>query len=67
MSMDLFVARTMITKASLIFRGLVHITESQVIRFCKLRVSAVVTSFNISIFYFLFFTFAVGFPEKFSC
>lgn len=31
MSMDLFVARTMITKASLIFRGPIEITESQVV------------------------------------
>lgn len=28
--MDLFVARTMITKASLVFRGRIEITESQV-------------------------------------
>lgn len=30
MSMDLFVARAMITKASLVFRGPIDITESQV-------------------------------------
>lgn len=30
MTMDLFVARTMITKASLVFRGPIEITESQV-------------------------------------
>lgn len=30
MSMDLFIARTMITKASLVFRGRIPITESQV-------------------------------------
>jgi endoribonuclease Dicer len=29
MSMDLFIARTMITKASLVFRGLMEITDSQ--------------------------------------
>lgn len=28
--MDLFVARTMITKASLVFRGPIEVTESQV-------------------------------------
>lgn len=30
MSMDLFVARTMITKASLVFQGPIEITENQV-------------------------------------
>jgi hypothetical protein len=30
MSMDLFVARTMTTKASLVYRGSINITESQV-------------------------------------
>lgn len=30
MSMDLFIARTMIAKASLVFRGAVDISESQV-------------------------------------
>lgn len=30
MSMDLFIARTITTKASLVFRGLCDITESQV-------------------------------------
>ncbi|TKY61177.1 Endoribonuclease Dicer-like 1 [Spatholobus suberectus] len=29
MSMDLFIARTVTTKASLVFRGLINITESQ--------------------------------------
>ena len=33
--MDLFVARTMITKASLVFRGPIEITESQVDFLCK--------------------------------
>lgn len=31
MSMDLFVARTMITKASLVYKGAIDITENQVI------------------------------------
>lgn len=30
MSMDLFIARTMTTKASLVFRGSIDITQSQV-------------------------------------
>jgi hypothetical protein len=30
MSMDLFIARTMTTKASLVLKGLIDITESQV-------------------------------------
>lgn len=30
MSMDLFIARTVTTKASLVFSGLINITESQV-------------------------------------
>lgn len=30
MSMDLFIARTVITKASLVFQGPVEITETQV-------------------------------------
>lgn len=30
MSMDLFIARAMITKASLVFRGSIDITETQV-------------------------------------
>lgn len=30
MSMDLFIARTVTTKASLVFMGLINITESQV-------------------------------------
>lgn len=32
MSMDLFIARTMTTKASLVFRGSIDITENQVYR-----------------------------------
>lgn len=31
MSMDLFIARTMITKASLVYKGAIDITENQVI------------------------------------
>ena len=31
MSMDLFIARTMKSKVSLVFRGSIYITESQVI------------------------------------
>ncbi|KAF9591331.1 hypothetical protein IFM89_003954 [Coptis chinensis] len=31
MSMDLFVARTMITKASLVFQGTINITEAQLV------------------------------------
>jgi endoribonuclease Dicer len=33
--MDLFVARTIITKASLVFRGPIEITESQVDFLCN--------------------------------
>lgn len=30
MSMDLFIARTVVTKATLVFRGPIDVTESQV-------------------------------------
>lgn len=48
--MDLFVARTMITKASLVFRGPIEITESQVGLLDKHEASALVSIilFNVA-------------------
>ncbi|XP_052194720.1 endoribonuclease Dicer homolog 1 isoform X2 [Diospyros lotus] len=49
MSMDLFIARTMITKASIVFRGLIEITETQLalLKSFHVRLMSIVLDVNV--------------------
>ena len=67
--MDLFVARTMITKASLVFRGPIEITESQVGFLGKCEASSFISIIyiNVANFYSCESVIPAGPAEELSC